>query len=241
LLFIILTVLAVINVTVVVGGKTGYVVLMVLTIYYFLDWLKWRGLFFAVLAIALFGLFTYLSPSGRMYDSIQKMYTEITQNNITEKSADEIENYSTGQRIMFYKNTMKIIAMHPVFGVGTGGYTRAYSELVKDTKMPVTDNPHNEYLMVTSQLGLVGLCSFLFLFFMQWRLAADLHSIFDKMVARGLVLTILSASMVSSTLIDHTERTLYIWMTALLFGGYISSRYQKESKNEIISNNNNEK
>jgi hypothetical protein len=93
---------------------------------------------------------------------------------------------------------------------------------------------------VTSQLGLLGLCAFLYLFLMQWRLASNLHSKFDKIIARGLVLTILSASMVTSTLMDHTERTFYIWMSALLFGGYMSYRCP-EGHNEIISNNNNEK
>ena len=58
LLFIALTILAVVNVTVMVGGKTGYVVLIVLTIYYFLTWLKWKGIIFATIAIAVFGIFT---------------------------------------------------------------------------------------------------------------------------------------------------------------------------------------
>ena len=241
LLFTLLTILAVVNVTVMVGGKTGYVVLVVLTIYYFLDWLKWKGFICAVLVIAVFGIFTYLSPSSRMHHNVKKMFADISGKNVTEQSAQEIKNTSTGQRMLFYENTMKIIIEHPLLGVGTGGYPKAYSEVVKNTEMPGTDNPHNEYLMVTSQLGILGLCAFLYLFLMQWRLAANLHSIFDKMAARGLVLTILSASMVTSTLMDHTERTLYIWMSALLFGGYISNRYQEEVHNEIVSNNNNEK
>jgi O-antigen ligase len=143
--------------------------------------------------------------------------------------------------MMFYINTIKIIFEHPIRGVGTGGYPEAYAKIVKDTKMSGTVNPHNEYLMVTSQLGLLGLCAFLYLFLMQWRLAPNLHSNFDKIIARGLVLTILSASMVTSTLVDHTERTFYIWMSALLFGGYMSYRCQEEGHSEIISNNNNEK
>ena len=241
LLFIALTILAVVNVTVMVGGKTGYVVLIVLTIYYFLTWLKWKGIIFATIAIAVFGIFTYLNPSSKMYQGVKGFFVDVSEKNIPDRHSPKIKKTSTGQRLMFYENTMKIIIEHPILGVGTGGYPQAYSAVVKDTKMPATDNPHNEYLMVTSQLGLLGLCAFLYLFLMQWRLASDLHSKFDKIAARGLVLTILSASMVTSTLMDHTERTLYIWMSALLFGGYISSRYQEEGHNEIISNNNNEK
>jgi O-antigen ligase len=240
LLFIVLTILAVANVTVMVGGKTGYVVLIILTIYYFLAWLRWKGIFWAVLAIAMFGIFTYLSPSSTMHQGVKEFFMDVSEKNILDRHSPEVKETSTGYRMMFYKNTMKIIFEQPILGVGTGGYPQAYSKVVKDTKMPSTVNPHNEYIMVTSQLGLLGLCAFLYLFLMQWRLASDLHSKFDKIIARGLVLTILSASMVTSTLMDHTERTFYIWMSALLFGGYMSYRCQ-EGHNEIISNNNNEK
>jgi hypothetical protein len=54
-------------------------------------------------------------------------------------------------------------------------------------------------------------------FFKQWRLAAFLPNTFEKAAARGLVLTIMGASMVSSTLIDHTEGLFYFWMSALLY------------------------
>jgi O-antigen ligase len=240
LLFIVATILAVINVTVMVGGKTGYVVLIILTIYYFLNWLRWKGIFWAALAIAVFGIFTYLSPSSTMHQSVKEFFVDVSEKNILVRHSQEIKETSTGYRMMFYENTMKIIFEQPILGVGTGGYPKAYTKAVKDTKMPSTVNPHNEYIMVTSQLGLLGLCAFLYLFLMQWRLASNLHSKFDRIIARGLVLTILSASMVTSTLTDHTERTFYIWMSALLFGGYISYRCQ-EVHNEIISNNNNEK
>ena len=240
LLFIVLIVLAVINITVMVGGKTGYVVLIVLTIYYFLNWLRWKGFLVAVIAIAVFGTFTYLSPSSTMHQRVKEFFVDVSEKNIPDRHSPEIKETSTGERMMFYENTVKIIFEHPIRGVGIGGYPKAYAKIVKDTKMPGTVNPHNEYLMVTSQLGLLGLCAFLYLFYMQWRLAENLHSEFDKIIARGLVLTILTASMVTSTLMDHTERTFYIWMSALLFGGYLSYRCQ-EGQNEIIRNNNNEK
>jgi O-antigen ligase len=240
LLFVALTVLAMVNVTVMVGGKTGYIVLIILTIYYFLSWFRWKGVLAAVLVIAVFGVFTYLSPSSRMHQGFKEFFVDVSEKNILDRHSQEMKETSTGYRMMFYKNTVKIILEHPILGVGTGGYPKAYYNVVKDTKIPSTVNPHNEYLMVTSQLGLLGLCAFLYLFLMQWLLAANLNSKFDKIIARGLVLTILSASMVTSTLMDHTERTFYIWMSALLFGGYISYSRQ-EGHNEIISNNNNEK
>lgn len=240
LLFIVLTVLAVINIVIMVGGKTGYVVLIVLTIYYFLNWLRWKGVLLAVVAVAVFGIFTYLSPSSGMHKQLNEFFKDVSEIDLFDLHTQEFRVTSAGYRIMFYKNTMKIILENPVWGVGTGGFTKAYARKIDNTKMPITDNPHNEYMMVTSQLGLLGLFAFLYLFFTQWRQASNLHSKFDKIAVRGLVLTVLSASMVTSTLMDNTEMTFYIWMSALLFGGCISYRCQ-EDHNEIISNHHNEK
>lgn len=230
-LFIVLTILATFNVTVMVSGKTGYVVLIVLTLYCCLRWLKWKGFPAAVVVIAAFGILTYMSPSSGMHQRVKEFFVDISGENILH--SQNFNETSSNLRIMYYKNTIKIISEHPIFGVGTGGYPRAYAQIVEGTNMPGTDNPHNEYLMVTSQLGLLGLCAFLTLFFVQWRSASDLSSNFDKMMAHGLILTILSASMVTSTLIDHHERIFYIWMSALLFGGYTSrSRKRLEEKKE---------
>jgi O-antigen ligase len=71
--------------------------------------------------------------------------------------------------------------------------------------------------MVAAQLGLVGLALLLFLFWTQWRLATQLSSAREQMLARGMVLTIVIGSIVSSTLIDHAEGWFYVWMSALLF------------------------
>jgi hypothetical protein len=63
----------------------------------------------------------------------------------------------------------------------------------------------------------VGLGVWLVLFFREWNLAARLSSPLDQTAARGLVLAILVASLVSSTLFDHTERVFFVWCSALLF------------------------
>ncbi|MCX5847936.1 MAG: O-antigen ligase family protein [Deltaproteobacteria bacterium] len=240
LLYIGLTILAVFNVTIMVGGKTGYVVLIALTFYFFLSWLRWKGFFVALFVIVILGILTYIIPSSSMHQGVKQFFVDVTKINIKDQNSQEITETSTVQRMIFYKNTTKIISEHSILGVGTGGYPKAYSRLVTDAKMLSTTNPHNEYLMVTSQLGIIGLCAFLYLFLMQWNSASGLFSTFDKIIARGLVLTILSASMVTSTMMDFTERTFYIWMSALLFGGYTSFK-SSEGHNEIISNNNSEK
>lgn len=71
--------------------------------------------------------------------------------------------------------------------------------------IPFRSNHQKEYLVVAAQLGLVGLAVLLYLFFTHWRLARKLLAEFEQATARGLVLMILSARIVSSTLIDHSR------------------------------------
>ena len=71
--------------------------------------------------------------------------------------------------------------------------------------------------MVTAQIGLVGLVIMLALFAVQWRVATQLSSMSEQMMARGMVLSIMTASAVSSTLIDHAEGWFFVWMSSLLF------------------------
>jgi O-antigen ligase len=128
-----------------------------------------------------------------------------------------------GYRLEFWRNSLRLIAERPVLGAGTGGFTGAYAALVRGTGMDPSENPHNEYLMVTVQLGLAGLGLLLWLFAVQWKKAALLPAGFAAPAARGLVLLLLSASLVTSTLIDHTEGLVYVWMSALLFAEWPSA------------------
>jgi O-antigen ligase len=110
---------------------------------------------------------------------------------------------------------------HPVLGVGTAGFAPAYAQRVQGTAMQPTRNPHNQYLLTASQVGLVGLALLLLLFAQQWRCANRLASAQDRTLARGLVLTVAVGGLFNSLLIDHTESLFFAWMSGLLYAGYV--------------------
>jgi hypothetical protein len=58
------------------------------------------------------------------------------------------------------------------------------------------------------------------LFGTQWWLSARLPGRFVQGAARGLVLTIVVASILSSTLVDHAEGFFFCYMSGLLFAGF---------------------
>ena len=86
-----------------------------------------------------------------------------------------------------------------------------------------TRNPHNEYLLIAVQVGLVGLGLLLYLFYRQWRLAKMLPSSLERSLAHGLLLAIMSGCLFNSLLLDHTEGMLYGWMSGLLYAGLKSN------------------
>ena len=76
-------------------------------------------------------------------------------------------------RLEFYRNSAE---HHPRTSVVRRRYRRfvnGYASTVAGTQMDDTVNPHNEYLLIAIQLGVVGLASLLGLFSLQWRWPRD--------------------------------------------------------------------
>ena len=214
-IYVLLSVAALCNVLFIVSGRTGYVVALALGAYYLISGWRRRGVAAAAAAILVLGAAVYLMPDSVPHQRIVMMVEEIA-----EWQPGEPTETSVGYRLEYYGNSLKLIAEHPFLGAGTGGFKGAYASLVKDKGMDPTVNPHNEYLMVAIQLGLVGLALLFWLLITLWRRASDLPGAFERSAARGLVVWILSASLVSSTLIDHTEGFFFVWMSALCFAGW---------------------
>lgn len=206
--------LAAFNVLFMVEGRTGQLVLFALLFHLLFLWLRWKGVAVAALACALIGSVAYFVPSSTL-----NQRAAVTLREFNEWRPGEPSTTSIGQRLEFYRNSIEIVREYPLLGVGTGGFPVAYARQVAGTPMVATRNPHNEYLMIAIQLGVAGLALLLYLFWSQWRLAAALPASFDQAVARALVIAIATASMVSSTLMDHTEGLFYVWASGVLLSG----------------------
>jgi len=218
--------LAAFNVLFMVQGRTGHLVLLALLIYIGIVWLRWKGVAIALVAIAVLAVLAYALPSSSLHQRAALAYREFSA-----AQPDVAATTSVGQRMEFYRNTLEIVRQRPLLGVGTGGFRQAYAEQVRDTGRVATHNPHNEYLMVAAQLGLAGLLLLLALFAVQWHAAARLPAIREQMLARGMVLSVMVASAVSSTLIDHAEGWFYVWMSGLLFAALKSAHPSQGAHN----------
>ena len=83
---------------------------------------------------------------------------------ISNVSAAYEKETSMGSRIIAWKNAIELIKEHPLLGVGTGGYEPAFVDHVKDQKGQenfLHHDPHNQFLKILAELGIVGLVIFL--------------------------------------------------------------------------------
>ncbi|HUF80081.1 MAG TPA: O-antigen ligase family protein [Burkholderiales bacterium] len=204
---------AAVNVLFMVQGRTGYLVLAVLAAYLGYAWLRWRGLALAGSVVA--AVFAVLAVvPGTFQERLGLAAGE------PQTAAGLEARASNAERLQMYRVTVAIIRDHPLLGVGTGGFPKAYAQRApQDAVVPKSRNPHNEYLLIAAQVGLPGAALLLGLFLMHWLLASRLASPLEKHLARGLLLTIAVGCLFNSLLLDHTEGLLYAWLTGVLFGG----------------------
>ncbi len=205
--------LAVANVMLMVKGRTGYVAAAGLTLLWIASSLRWKGLVAAMVLVAVaFGVIYQVSDS--FHARVDQTASEATQ-----WRPGVATETSVGIRLEFYRNTFEIVKRHPLIGVGTGGFFKAYEMQVQGTQMVPTHNPHNMYLLVLVQFGMLGLAALMCLFYMQWRCARRLPGKSYAVLAYALVVTIALCGLFNSILIDHTESMFLAWMSGVLYGG----------------------
>lgn len=208
------SVLAVGNVLLMVQGRTGYMVLAGLAILAFQMIFGWRGVLAAVVALS-FCFSTAYQVSSSFHERVNLAVASVTQWNPKVAVVED----PIGWRLEYYYHTSKIIQEHPLVGVGTGGFIQAYRARTEQARLDVPPHPHNQYLFIMAQVGIVGLGILLWLFVQQWRSASLAGDKTYELLAKGLVVTIAITCLFQPGLVDHTEKLFYCLFSGLLFSG----------------------
>jgi len=199
--------LATYNIIFMTQGRTGYLVLACLILLLIYQLYHWRGLFIGVITLSLISTMIYISS-----DQV-KMRIDKISDNVTAYEQGESET-SIGFRIEFYQTSLQLIAKHPFFGTGTGSFHQTYTALATTQNKPTTENPHNEYLMIAVQWGLIGLSLFIGLLYVMWRRANNL-SIENKWMLQGLLITMGVGCLVNSLLLDFTAGHAFVFLLSV--------------------------
>lgn len=209
-----LSFLALVNVFFMVPGRTGHLVMLVLMGYFVFTWRSRNTVIAAVAAIVMIGGTMMIHPSNPLVTRAVEVIEQVREWEYGRPASDVS---SSGLRLEFYTNSLKLIKKNPVAGTGTGSFEKTYYDAFHALKMNKVDNPHNDYLMISVQFGIIGLLALLLLFALQWRSAGYLPDRRQEIIGRGFVLTMMCACMVSSPIIDHAEGWFFAFMSAAFF------------------------
>lgn len=216
------------NILFMIYGRTGYLVLAVLMLYFFATMRHhMKGGLVGGVAV-LIVLATFTAAFSHKFDH----RIDAAVHDAEQWSPKKADHTSNGLRLEFYHNTLALIRLHPVLGVGTGGFENAYRKQVAGTHMIATHNPHNDMLLMTAQLGLIGLAALLFFYACYWKQAAYLAGAHNRAMARAILLSLMVGGIVNSLLINHVESLFFAWWSAWVFGGGFAQRIVSPVKEE---------
>ncbi len=198
-------------------GRTTYVTLTALLIFFILTQLKStkKWLAMAVLLIAAVSV-------GMFSTKVQTRVAEVMTDTRVAQTTETIS--SSGLRIGFWRTTLEIVKHNPILGTGMGTWADEYRKYVISTpntpKIAASGgNPHQEYLLMASQLGLVGLA--LFLVWMGRCFVGSRHlPRHERIAAQSLLVAFTVGCFFNSTLFDSATGHFFCIGLGILFAGY---------------------
>lgn len=206
-----LSCLAVADVFLFVQGRTGQVVLCALLFFWCGHHFGLRGFAAGLAAVAPLVTVVYVfSPA--FHGRVELTVSELEQSQV--ETAAPFSS-SVGLRMDWYRHTAGLIAAHPVVGVGTGSFPRAYADFVTDAGAVKPTHPHNQYLLTAAELGVAGALVLVGLFTLLWLILRRERGLLYCELGQGVVIAIAIGCAFNSLLVDHTEGLFFSWMVSM--------------------------
>ena len=220
---VLLMVAALLNVLLLVQGRTGYIVLLCGIVYFFTNRFKYRVIIYGFLFVGLFATLL-ISFSNNFYDRLAVGFSEIYS-----WSPSEASLTSMGLRLEFIYHSLELISKNWLFGVGLGNFTQVYADHAAGLGLTQSVNPHNQYILFLVETGMVGLVAFLALNYVCWQSSARLSD-FWKHATRIVLLSYGVANLFNSFLFDFSESLFFSLFMALAFSELI--KFKKSAAQE---------
>ena len=182
-------------------------------------------------------LFVLVITSSTFYLN-SKIFSDRVDLAVTELSDYKNHTHSsTGMRISSAINSWSIIKEHPVIGVGTGDYKNEFIKASIKNNLKLEDklvihNPHNMYVLILVQFGLLGLAAMLYLFYAQIKIAINSNEEFVKKIGIALPLLYLLIMLSDSYLMVHMTGLLFIFISSFVYKDYEADKQYRLKKTE---------
>jgi len=196
------------------GGRAGQVMFFAAIIIVMFQYFKNSQTKAILTSIA---LITFISYSAFTFSPLFKDRVMKGVENVTK--FEENKNTPIGQRVTFVINSYVLFIENPIIGVGTGDFPEEYKRINKTNSPDVvaTVQPHNMYLLVLAQLGIIGLISFLIIFYYQITIALSSQSTLVRHVGVAIPLLFLIIMWSDSYLLGHYTGNLFILFSSFIY------------------------
>jgi O-antigen ligase len=196
-------------------GRAGQVIFNLSVVFYIIYYNRKKLIRLFTLLVLLFSFQFVIYSSTNVYKDRFDAVSNIIQNN-----GDRGKGKPDDIRYVFVKESLKRIIEKPILGYGTGSFGTIFNEQVKSGHIfDKHTTPHNQYLYVWFELGILGLVLLLLIFYLQ------ANELFRK--KDGIHRVLLPLSFMFLMLVD-SYFFIFILTICYMFLYTIYSRYQQE-------------
>jgi O-antigen ligase len=169
-------------------------------------------------------LFIAYNTSPLFQERVNSAVYEIATYEKNQVASNQSVKSSVGARILFAANSWEIIKNNPFIGVGTGDFPKEYKKInaINSPSGPFATNPHNMFILVTTELGVLGLLSMLSIFYYQVRISREQSNLFFQNVGLALPVLFLIIMWSDSYLLGHFTSLLFVF-----FGSFLYKDFEK--------------
>ena len=196
-------------------GRAGQVIFNLSAIFHIVYYNRKHLLKILALLILLFSFQFIVYKTTKVYKNRFDAVSNIIKNN-----GDRGDGKTEDIRYVFVKESLKIIKKNPILGYGTGSFGTIFNDEVKSGhKFYSHTTPHNQYLYVWFELGILGLLLLFSIFYYQIK---------ELIVKKdGIHRVLLPLSFIFLMLVD-SYFFIFILTIAYIFLYTIYSRYESE-------------
>lgn len=185
------------------GGKAGQLVFIISIILFFIFHFKDKRtlMFFSVLSVFIFSVVIYHSSP-----IVKKRFTH---------EIKSIRSAEPSFRNNLFIYSVDLIQENPIIGYGTGSFSDVFKEVNKSTKRTVDYNhktPHNNYLYIWFELGIIGLIVFMFIFYFQIKELLQKKDALFRVLFPLMYLIIMLAD---SYFFSHNTLIMYLFLSVI--------------------------
>lgn len=199
--------------------RTAVIVFVVMAFVFLCRKLKFKQkLLMTLPAIALLVIVGFVSP-------VIKSRVITAANDIKLYQQGEVRS-SIGLRAEYLLHSFQLIKKSPVWGFGTGSFAQEYKKTGGPT-VEVGDetlgDPHNSYVHIQVQLGVIGLILFLAWLQSQWKFSTRLMSN-ERILLRCFLLAFMLSCLSESAFYRTRNANLYLTMAMVCMGNVFQPR-----------------